>query len=91
MKVHTPLLPLFVATPEYVWFPDYALPFPAHMKDHLLAVEPLSPPKSSSHEELRREGFREGWIATPKSSLFTSTCAHLRGRAPVRPAVPGAL
>lgn len=66
VKVHTPLLPLFVATPEYVWFPDYALPFPAHKSDHLLARMNHSATALEiveRHEELRREGvFREGWI-----------------------------
>lgn len=36
LKVHRPLLPLFVATPEYVWFPDFALPFPREKREAMV-------------------------------------------------------
>lgn len=63
IKVHTPLLPLFVATPEYVWFPDYALPFPPAKREHLIARmhdKEAARRIVERHEELKKAGvFRE--------------------------------
>lgn len=32
VKVHRPVLALFVALPEYVWLPDFVLPFPSDVR-----------------------------------------------------------
>lgn len=82
LKIHFPLLPLFVATPEYVWFPDYALPFPAAKRNHLVnrmkdkaAAEAII----RRHDELHRAGvFREAKIR--ESQLLAVEVAPWRAR-----------
>jgi len=35
IRVHRPVLPLYVALPEYVWLPDFVLPFPSATTERL--------------------------------------------------------
>jgi hypothetical protein len=72
VKVHRPTLPLYVITegdqpdaPEYVWFPDYVLPFPAYNRERI-----LSRLRSAAAKRLiidRHDNFvREGTIRTAR-------------------------
>ncbi len=87
VKVHRPVLPLYVALPEYIWLPDFAIPFPASTRQELVARlgARAMAPILERQQELERAGSvrvvrcRDAEIAAVHVPPWTArVCAQMR-------------
>jgi 2-methylisocitrate lyase-like PEP mutase family enzyme len=87
VRVHRPVFPLYLALPEYIWLPDFAIAFPVGVRDSLVRRlgERVMAPVLARQQELERRGvirvgrYRQAEIAIVQVAPWTErVCAEMR-------------
>jgi aminoglycoside 3-N-acetyltransferase len=87
VRVHRPVFPLYLALPEYIWLPDFAIAFPVGVRESLVRRlgERVMAPVLARQQELERRGvirvgrYRQAEIAIVQVAPWTErVCAEMR-------------